>query len=156
MFSGKTYSMMVIKVILATLLRSYKVTATTKERNFCLAAQTTLKRKGGFKIAIELREWMYVYIIIYLNKITKQLFTVLSLCLFFASVEYFLKGSGKFTGDSSLREMSRESCSRPRYSKEIFYLLKRCSCYVVIVVIIGSWFDLIYMFTVSWTTFVWL
>lgn len=48
--------MMVIKVILATLLRSYKITATTKEREFCLAAQTTLKRKGGFKIAVKNRK----------------------------------------------------------------------------------------------------
>lgn len=53
---GAKYATLLIKVMLATLLRSYRVTATRRERDFKLAGQTVLKRKEGFLVSLHLKD----------------------------------------------------------------------------------------------------
>ncbi|XP_017769643.1 PREDICTED: cytochrome P450 4g15-like isoform X2 [Nicrophorus vespilloides] len=52
---GQRYAMLLIKVLLANILRRYTVTSTVPMKEFQLAAQTTLKRKDGFRIRLRKR-----------------------------------------------------------------------------------------------------
>ncbi|KAF5302923.1 hypothetical protein FQA39_LY02103 [Lamprigera yunnana] len=53
---GAKYATLLIKVMLATLLRSYRVTSKRREREFKLAGQTVLKRKEGYLVSLHLKE----------------------------------------------------------------------------------------------------
>ncbi|KAF2894690.1 hypothetical protein ILUMI_11483 [Ignelater luminosus] len=53
---GAKYAMLLVKVMLATLLRSYRVYSKRRERDFVLAGQTVLKRREGFLINLKPRE----------------------------------------------------------------------------------------------------
>ncbi|KAK5643673.1 hypothetical protein RI129_007518 [Pyrocoelia pectoralis] len=52
---GSKYATMLIKVILAMILRSYRVHATRREREFKLAGQMVLKRCDGFPVSLQLK-----------------------------------------------------------------------------------------------------
>lgn len=47
--------MILIKVVLATLLRSCRVYSKRRERDFVLAGQTVLKRREGYLVSLELK-----------------------------------------------------------------------------------------------------
>ena len=53
---GAKYATILIKVVLATLLRSYRVSSTKRERDFKLAGQTVLKRSDGYIVSLTLKD----------------------------------------------------------------------------------------------------
>ncbi|KAF5303885.1 hypothetical protein FQR65_LT18909 [Abscondita terminalis] len=53
---GAKYATMLIKVVLATLLRSYRVTSSWNESEFVISAQTVLRRTEGFPINLHFHE----------------------------------------------------------------------------------------------------
>lgn len=54
-FSGRKYAMLKLKVLLATILRTYQIHSDVPEKDFRLIGDIILKRKDGFRIRIEKR-----------------------------------------------------------------------------------------------------
>lgn len=54
-FSGRKYAMLKLKVLLAGILRKFKINSIAKEKDFKLQADIILKRGDGFHIQIEKR-----------------------------------------------------------------------------------------------------
>lgn len=52
---GRKYAMLKLKIILATVLRNFRVKSDIKEADFRLQADIILKRAEGFKIRLEPR-----------------------------------------------------------------------------------------------------
>ncbi|KAF5291228.1 hypothetical protein FQR65_LT11463 [Abscondita terminalis] len=53
---GAKYATILIKVMVATLLRSYRVTSSWHERDFKLAGQTVLRRREGYPVSLNFHE----------------------------------------------------------------------------------------------------
>ncbi|KAI4463722.1 cytochrome p450 family 4 [Holotrichia oblita] len=56
---GRKYAMLKLKVLLATILRRYKVTSTVEEKDFVLQGDIILKRTDGFMIQLEDRQKIF-------------------------------------------------------------------------------------------------
>ncbi|KRT83139.1 cytochrome P450, partial [Oryctes borbonicus] len=56
---GRKYAMLKLKVLLATILRRYKVKSTVDEKDFILQGDIILKRTDGFMIQLEDRQEIY-------------------------------------------------------------------------------------------------
>lgn len=55
MILGRKYAMLKLKVLLATILRKYKIKSTIPEKDFKLQGDIILKRADGFMIEIQER-----------------------------------------------------------------------------------------------------
>lgn len=53
---GRKYAMLKLKVLLATILRRFKVKSTVEEKDFVLQGDIILKRTDGFMIQLEDRQ----------------------------------------------------------------------------------------------------
>lgn len=55
---GRKYAMLKLKILLSTILRSYKVYSDLKEDDFKLQADIILKREEGFMVRLQPRQQM--------------------------------------------------------------------------------------------------
>lgn len=53
---GRKYAMLKLKILLSTILRSYRVFSDMKEKDFKLQGDIILKREEGFQIRLEPRK----------------------------------------------------------------------------------------------------
>lgn len=67
LLSGSKYALLNVKVVLSTLLRNYKIKSKRRQKEWTLVAETTLKRREGFLIGIEPRDYAPL-----LNKTSKR------------------------------------------------------------------------------------
>lgn len=56
MFSGRKYAMLKLKVLLSTIIRNFKITSSSSEKDFQLQGDIILKRTDGFRISVEDRK----------------------------------------------------------------------------------------------------